>query len=147
MHRLIGPLVGLLFATGHEIAAAQVKASLECKVSGLKTNGEKSTQPFIERFQIESREHVTTGKDGKPEKWGISNAELISDGTKQKPSLVAATPEYAVLASTTQVGSGYNRKLLVFTYMLDLQAMQISRVVNTLPAGADERTQGSCSKK
>lgn len=107
----------------------------------------KSTQPFLERFQIESREHVTTGKDGKPEKWGIRSAELISDGLKQKPSLVAATPEYAVLANAVQVGSGYSRKLLVFTYMLDLQAMQVARVVNTLPAGADERTQGSSGKK
>ena len=147
MRRLIVLLASLLFATSHQIAAAQVKTSLECKASGLKASGEKSTQPFVERFQIDSREHVTTGKDGKPEKWGISNAELISDGMKQKPSLVSATPEFAVLVNTSQVGSGYNRRLLVFTYMLDLQAMQLTRVVNSLPAGADERTQGSCSKK
>lgn len=41
MYRSIGLFVGFMLATFHGIAVAQVKASLECKVSGLKINGEK----------------------------------------------------------------------------------------------------------
>jgi hypothetical protein len=134
----------LMFNTS---ANAQVKATVECTVSGTKPNGERSTKQFIERIQVESRKQIVTGKDGKPEEWGISNAELLSDGEKQKPNLITATPEYAVLANAVTVGTGFERRLLVFTYMLDLKAMQLTRVVNSLPASAEERTSASCRSK
>ena len=128
-------------------AVAQVKATVECMASGTKTNGERSSKQFIERFRVESRKQTVAGKDGKSEEWGISNAELLSDGEKQKPSLIAATPEYAVLANAVTVGTGFERRLLVFTYMLDLKAMQLTRVVNSLPASAEERTSAVCRPK
>lgn len=128
-------------------AVAQVKATVECTVSGTKPSGEWSTKPFIERIQVESSKQMITGKDGKPEEWGISNAELLSDGKKQNPTLIAATPEYAVLANAVTVGTGFERRLLVFTYMLDLKAMQLTRVVNSLPVSAEERTSSVCQSK
>ena len=128
-------------------AVAQVKATVECTVSGTKPNGNRSTKQFIERIQVESSKQMVTGKDGKPEEWGISNAELISDGEKQNPTLIAATPEYAVLANAVTVGTGFDRRLLVFTYMLDLKAMQLTRVINSLPAAAEERTSAVCRSK
>jgi hypothetical protein len=90
---------------------------------------------------------IVAGEDGKPQEWGIRKAELVSDGEKQKPNLIAATPDYAVLANAVTVGDGFERRLLVFTYMLDLKAMQLVRVVNSLPASAKERTSASCRAK
>lgn len=142
---LIAFLVTLL--AFNSSAVAQVKATVECTASGTKPNGERSAKQFIERIQVESRKQMVTGKDGKPEEWGISNAELISDGEKQKPTLIAATPEYAVLANAVTVGTGFERRLLVFTYMLDLKALQLTRVVNSLPASAEERTSAVCRSK
>lgn len=139
------PLAALLIASTP--AVAQVKATVECIVSGTKASGEKSSKQFVERIQVESRKHTMTGKDGKPEEWGISNAELLSDGEKQKPSLIAATAEYAVLANAVTVGTGFERRLLVFTYMLDLKSMQLTRVVSSLPASAEERTSATCRAK
>lgn len=53
-------------------AVAQVKATVECVASGTKATGEKSGKQFVERIQVESRKQTVTGKDGKPEEWGIS---------------------------------------------------------------------------
>lgn len=128
-------------------AVAQVKATVECMVSGTKATGERSTKQFVERIQIESRKHTVTGKDGNPEEWGIRKVELISDGQKQEPRLIVAVAEYAVLAHAVTVGTGFERRLLVFTYMLDLKAMQLTRVVNSLPASTEERTSAACRQK
>jgi hypothetical protein len=128
-------------------AIAQVKATVDCTASGTKPNGERSTKQFIERIQVESRKEMVIGKDGKPEELGISKTELISDGEEQEPSLIAATPEYVVLANAVTVGIGFERRLLVFTYMLDLKALQLTRVVNSLPASAEERTSAVCRSK
>ena len=111
---------GLCCGLSH--ADAQVQVELECTVSGTRINGEKASKPFVERIQVERKEHPTTNKEGKVEKWTIRKAELISDGKKLEPTLVAATPEYAVVAYSNSIGSGYSRRLLVFTYLLDLKA-------------------------
>lgn len=142
-------LLGLIAACSlvEGAAIAQVKASVECLVSGTKSNGSKSSRTFSERIQVESRKETMTGKDGKPEEWGFSKAELVSDGEKQNPTLVAATPEYAVLSNAVTVGAGFERRLLVFNYLLDLKAMQLTRVVNSLPAAAEERTLAACTSK
>ena len=131
----------------HGTVLAEVKASVECIVSGTKASGSKASKPFSERIQVESRKETVTGKDGKPEEWAFSKADLVSDGEKQKPSLVVATADYAVLSNAVTVGTGFERRLLVFTYMLDLKAMQLSRVVNSLPAAAEERTSSTCTAK
>ena len=131
----------------HSAASAQIKASVECIASGTKVNGTKSTKTFSEKIQVESRKETMTGKDGKPEEWGFSKSDLVSDGEKQKPSLVVATPDYAVLSNAVTVGTGFERRLLVFTYMLDLKAMQLTRVVNSLPAAPEERTSAVCTAK
>ena len=128
-------------------ANAQVKASVECMASGTRVNGIKASKPFSEKIQVESRKEAVAGKDGKLEEWGISKSELVSDGEKQKPSLVVATSDYAVLSNAVTVGTGFERRLLVFTYMLDLKAMQLTRVVNSLPAAAEERTSANCTAK
>ena len=136
-----------VLAMAHEAAFSQVKASVECMASGTKTNGSKTSKTFSERIQVESRKETVTGKDGKPEEWGFSKAELVSDGEKQKPSLVVATPDYAVLANAVTVGTGFERRLLVFTYMLALKAMQLTRVVNSLPTASEERNSATCTAK
>lgn len=78
-------------------ANAQVKASVECMASGTRVNGTKASKPFSEKIQVESQKEAVAGKDGKLEEWGISKSELVSDGEKQKPSLVVSTSDYAVL--------------------------------------------------
>jgi hypothetical protein len=146
---LLAILAALL--TFNSYAVVQIKETVEwtveCKASGTKPNGERSTKQFIELIQVESKKMIDTGKDGKPVEGGISKAELLSDGEKQKPRLITVTPEYAVLANTVIVGTGFERRLLVFTYMLDLKAMQLTRVVNSLPASAEERTSAVCRSK
>jgi hypothetical protein len=128
-------------------AVAQIKISVECLTAGTQLDGSRSSQPIPEQILVEKSEQVTPGKDGKPEKWGISKAELTSGGVKQDPHLVAVAPEYAVLAYANPVGAGLNRRLLAFTYVLDLKAMQLTRIVNAVPAGAEERNQGQCRAK
>ena len=142
-------LIALLAVLGsaQNVANAQVKASVECMASGTKVNGTKASKSFSEKIQVESRKEAVAGKDGKLEEWGISKSELVSDGEKQKPSLVVATPDYAVLSNAVTVGTGFERRLLVFTYMLDLKAMQLTRVVNSLPASPEERTSAICTAK
>ena len=132
-------------AMAHGAAFSQVKASVQCMASGTKAKGSKASKTFSERLQVESRKETVTGKDGKPEEWGFSKADLVSDGEKQKPSLVVATQDFAVLANAVTVGTGFERRLLVFTYMLDLKAMQLTRVVNSLPAAPEERTSTICT--
>lgn len=144
--KLIFAFLAVLSMT-HQAAIAQVKASVECLALGTKTSGSKASKMFSERIQVESRKEMVTGKDGKVEEWGFSKAELVSDGEKQKPSLVVATPEYAVLSNAVTVGTGFERRLLVFTYMIDLKAMQLTRVVNSLPATPEERTTALCTAK
>ena len=134
-------------AMAHGTAFSQVKASVECMATGTKVSGSKTGQAFSERIQVESRKKTMAGKDGQPEEWGISKAELVSDGEKQSPSLVVATSNYAVLSNAVTVGTGFERRLLVFTYMLDLQAMQLTRVVNSLPVSSEERTVTTCTAK
>jgi hypothetical protein len=136
-----------ILGIAHNAANAQVKASVECIASGTKINGTKASKSFSEKIQVESRKVAVAGKDGKMEEWGISESELMSDGEKQKPSLVVATPDYAVLSNAVIVGTGFERRLLVFTYMLDLKAMQLTRVVNSLPNAPEERTSASCTAK
>ncbi|MEY8878709.1 MAG: hypothetical protein AB9M60_19535 [Leptothrix sp. (in: b-proteobacteria)] len=142
---LIVSLAVLWFAQG--TVNAQVKASVECMSSGTKVNGVKGGKLFSEKIQVESRKEAFAGKGGRLEEWGISKAELVSDGEKQKASLVVATPDYAVLSNAVTVGTGFERRLLVFTYMIDLKAMQLTRVVNSLPAAAEERTSVICTAK
>lgn len=148
---LIACIAALVMFNSSAVAQvnATVKATVECTISGTKANGEKSTKPFVERIQIEGSTEIVTGKDGKPEEWRSLNApKLISDGKKQKwPELVTATPEYAVLANAVTIGTGFERRLLVFTYMLDLKAMQLTRVVNSLPASVEERSAAACQAK
>lgn len=136
-----------VLSMAYEAAFAQVKASVECMTSGTKANGSRASKSFYERIQVESRKETVTGKDGKQEEWGFTKAELVSDGEKQKPSVVIATTEYAVLSNAVTVGAGFERRLLVFTYMLDLKAMQLTRVVNSLPAAAEERTSSTCTAR
>lgn len=126
---------------------AQIKVSVECIATGTRVNGERAGAQFSERLFIESRKEKVAGKDGKQEEWGFSKAELISEGAKQSPTLVAATPEYAVLSNAIMVGTGFDRRLLVFTYMLDIKAMQLTRVVNALPSMAEERTIAKCKSQ
>lgn len=143
--QLLASLAALVTASGATLA--QVKASVECISSGTKSNGSKASKAFIERIQVERWKKTMPGKDGKPEEWGFSKADLISDGEKQKPTLVTATIDYAVLANAITVGTGFERRLLVFTYMLDLRAMQLTRIVNSLPIAPEERTTAACTPK
>jgi len=126
---------------------AQIKVSVECNATGTSASGERLSKHFVERFQIESGMRTITRKDGSTIEVGVSNAELLTNGAKQKPELIAATTEYAVIANAVTVGTGFGRRLLVFTYILDLKAMQLTRVMNSLPASVDERTYATCQQK
>ncbi len=145
-HKLLSALLAIsaLVSSG---ALAQVKVSVECLSSGTKPNGTKPAKPFVEAISVESRTEKVHGKDGKPEEWGIKRSDLVSDGEKQKPTIVVATPDYAVLSNATTVGSGFERRLLVFTYMLDLKAMQLTRIVNALPTAPEELSIAKCTAK
>ena len=134
--------LGLAISAGS--AHAEISVSLECKVTGLGADGRKLDKPFVELLKIERKEHEIAGSEGKPKKVIVSSAELFSNGVKQNPHIAAATVNYAVLVNAVEVGEGFGRRLLVFTYLLDLKAMRLTRVVNSLPQGSDERTESSC---
>jgi hypothetical protein len=119
---------------------------LECTVTGTKFNGEKISKPFKEKFVIEKKETQVKNKDGKFENWGSSRTDFISDGTKYDLSAVSITPEHVVTSLSNVIGVGYNRKLFVFTHIIDLQALEMERIVSSVPIGSDERTHSVCKK-
>lgn len=139
-------VAAVLFASPATAASANIDLSLECTVSGTKIGGEKSPKPFLEKFRIIKKQTVMKNKDGKDETWGISNTEYSSDGKKYEASTIDASAEHAVVSIARVVGAGYNRKLLVFTLILDLNALELDRVVTSVPAGSDERTRSTCKK-
>ena len=117
-------------------AWAETTIDLTCEVSGLKISGEKSKGNFIEKIHI----NHSVSEDG----WGISKSEITSDGEKLESNLIDLEKDYAVLAYSTTVGSGFNKYLLVINYVLDLQAMELTRTITSLPKGMEERTTGKC---
>ena len=133
-------------AVSYASAKVKVKIELECTVTGTKVTGEKSTRPFIEKLKVEKKEYPTTNKEGKVETPTLIRSDLISDGKNVESSVIAATPEYVVVAYATSIGSGYSRRLLVFTYLLDPKARELTRLVSSLPAGTSERTQNVCKQ-
>ena len=139
-------LAGLLGALHAHAAPANIDVTLECMVSGTSVSGEKSDKPFLERFRIVNKQTMQKNKDGKDEPWGVSNVEYSSDGKKYNASPVDISSEHAVIVLTSVVGAGYNRKLLVFTHIVDLRALEVERVVTSTPAGSDERTRATCKR-
>jgi hypothetical protein len=133
-------------ASSPAFSAEPIKLSLECVVSGIKISGEKAVKQFKETFVLEKSEMLAKGKDGKAESWGFSKTDFTSDGKKYDVSTVALTQDHAVISTSNVIGLGYNRKLLVFTYIVDLQALEMERIVNAVPSGSDERTRGICKK-
>ncbi len=145
--KIILPFLAAVFvALPVAAASANIDLNLECTVTGTKIGGEKSPKPFLERFKIVKKQTVMKNKDGKDETWGISNTEYFSDGKEYKASTIDVSAEHAVISLASVVGAGYNRKLLVFTHILDLNAFELDRVVTSVPAGSDERTRGTCKK-
>ncbi|MDQ7000972.1 MAG: hypothetical protein Q9M12_08840 [Mariprofundus sp.] len=131
---LIATLVPLFMFSNYAISETII--DLSCSVSGLKFNGKSPVGGYTEKIYIK---HSVSD-----EGWGISNSEIISDGEKLESNVIALEPNYAVLAYSTTVGSGFKKSLLVFTYVLDLQAMELNRSITSLPKGMDERTTGKC---
>lgn len=140
------PLAAIFSTFAAAAAPINIDLSLECMVSGTKVGGAKSSKPFVEKFRLVKKANTAKNKDGKDETWGISNTEYASDGKKYEASIVDISPDHAVVAFTSVIGSGYNRKLLVFAYIIDLKALELERVVTSVPAGADERTRSTCKK-
>ncbi|WP_125180125.1 hypothetical protein [Thiohalobacter thiocyanaticus] len=120
----------------HEPVSAEMIIDLSCDVSGLKINGETSKSGFIEKIYV----NHSVSEDG----WGISKSEITSDGKKIESTLIDLKKDYAVLSYSATVGSGFNKTLLVFNYVLDLQAMELTRTITSLPKGMEERTTGKC---
>lgn len=126
----------LLMAMFQSTAWAETRIDLICKASGLKVSGETSKESFVEKIHITH----SVSKEG----WGISKSEIVSDGEKLETNLIALEKDYAVLAYSTTVGSGFNKNLIVINYVLDLQAMELTRTITSLPKGKEERTTGKC---
>lgn len=137
----------LAFTTSTFVFAAEpIKLNLECTVAGTRITGDKTSKQFKEKFVLEKKESQIKNKDGKVENWGVSKTDFISDGTKYDVSTVAITPEHVVTSSSNVIGVGYNRKLLVFTHIIDLHALEMERIVISVPIGSDERTHSVCKK-
>jgi hypothetical protein len=146
MNIMLPFLAALIIASPVAAASANINLNLECTVTGTTIGGEKPSKPFIERFKIVKKQSVMKNKDGKDETWGISNTEYFSDEKKYEASTIEVSAEHAVISLARVVGAGYNRKLLVFTHILDLNALELDRVVTSVPVGSDERTRGTCKK-
>ena len=115
---------------------AEITIDVSCLSSGIKINGEASKDTFTEKIHI----NHSVNNDG----WEISKSEIISDGEKIESNLIDLEKDYAVLAYSTTVGAGFKETLLVFNYVLDLQAMELTKTVTSLPKGMEERTSGKC---
>lgn len=146
MKTILSFLAAVFIASPVHAASTNIDLNIECTVSGTKVGGEKSPKPFFERFRIVNNQTVTKNKVGKDETWRITNTEYSSDGKKYEASTIDVSAEHAVIAITSVVGAGYNRKLLVFTHILDLKAFELERVITSVPAGSDERTRATCRK-
>jgi hypothetical protein len=127
-------------------AAESLKIEVECSVTGTRVTGEKSTREFPERLKVEKRQMPNKNKDGKEENWSVTQSELVSEGTKYQTDTVDITPDHAVISISRVVGAGYNRKLLVFLFIVDSKALELDRVVTSVPSGSDERTRSKCKK-
>lgn len=137
----------LAFSVSTFATAEPIKLNFECTVTGTKITGEKTSKQFKEKFILEKTESLIKNKDGKVENWGVSKTDFISDGTKYDVSTVAITPEHVVTSFSNVIGVGYNRKLLVFTHIIDIQALEMERIVIGVPIGSlDERTHAVCKK-
>ena len=115
----------LVFIVATAEAAESISMELECNVTGTKITGEKTSKEFKEKFVIEKSEILTKNKEGKVKTWGYSNTVLVSDGEKYEVSPVALTPDHVVTSFSNVIGVGYSRKLLVFTHIIDLQALEM----------------------
>ena len=148
--KIILPLLAaLLVASPVTATPINIDLNLECTVTGTKIGGEISPKPFVERFRIVKHQTVEKNKDGKDETWedlGSSNTEYFSGGKKYKAGTIDVSAQHAVISLVSVVGAGYNRKLLVFTHILDLNAFELDRIVTSVPAGSDGRTRGTCKK-
>ena len=132
-----------LFLTLSINAKEVIKLNLSCNFTGITYDGEISTKPFTEEF----KNYSDMEDSGKFKGWGIEKTEFISNGKKYDLVFSTVTSDYAVASFSRMIGKGLGRKILVFTYIFDLQAVEVHRVVTSLPKGMEERTHTICKNR
>ena len=117
-------------------ANADTRIDLRCKIAEFSVSADFEGKIAVEEFHID--DSITEGG------WGISTSEMTSNGKKLNPSLVDLTSEHVVLALAVKTGEDYSKRLLAFTYLIDLKAMEVTRVVVSLPGEINQRATGKC---
>jgi hypothetical protein len=125
-------------------AVENIRIDVQCHVTGMPVTGTGGTSTFTEVFSLERSETVRESRDGRQLPWVISKAKFTSDGIEYQLTTLMITKDYAALAYVTESGAGFNRRLLAFTFVLDLQAMQLTRNITSLPENQAERTHARC---
>jgi len=125
------------------ISSDKYEINLECEFTGTNYEGNIITNKFTEKFKY-TKEKPQKNDDSEYKILSITDTKFYSQGKNYDLEFTSISDEYAVANYSTIVGSGFGRKLLVFTYIFDLRSMQVDRIVSGLPRGKDERVQATC---
>jgi hypothetical protein len=138
--KIVTCLIALSFYAVEVSAKQESKLDLICLLDGTGYSGKKSKEKIVEKFKY----YTDVNDSGKFKGFGIVKSEFSSDGENYDITYSTVTSDYAVAISSIIIGKGLRRKLLVFTYVFDLESFKVDRVLTSLPAGLDERMQGEC---
>ncbi len=133
--------VGGLLLGFPSYAKQDIKLSLTCGFDGIGYDG-LAKDKIIEKF----RYYSDVNESGEFKGFGIVKSEFESNGVKHEIDYTFIESSYATATSSKLIGKGLRRRLLVFTYIFDMESLQVDRIVSSLPEGLDERKQGDCAK-
>ncbi len=125
------------------ISSDKYEINLECEFTGTNYEGNVIARKFTEKFKY-TKEKPQQNSDSEYKLLSITDTNFYSQGKKYDLEFTSISDEYAVANYSTVVGSGFGRKLLVFTYIFDLKSSQVDRIVTGLPRGKDEREHATC---
>lgn len=140
-------LLVLAFALYASFTHAQdLQVQISCNVTGTSVDGRIDRSTFTEHFALQQTTVFRQGRDGQTLPWTITKGTFTSNDVQYEPTTLVLTDDYAAMAYVTESGAGFDRKLFVFTLVIDIRAMKLTRSVITLPERQPERTSAQCTK-
>ncbi len=123
--------------------AADVSVQIECESRGTTVTGDKSLKTFKERFVFEEK---VVNKDDPKGPWKIIKTEFFLNGIEHKGVHAKHTGDYLLFQASSETGSGFNKRLNVFAFYIDLKTVELERVATFFPRAEEERTRSACKK-
>ena len=127
------------------ISGDKFEINLECKFTGTNYEGNIISENFTEKFKY-TKNKPKQNSDSELQVLSITDTKFYSQDKEYDLKFTSISNEYAVANYSTVIGSGFGRRLIVFTYIFDLKASKVDRIVTSIPKGTDEREHVTCIK-